>query len=149
MLKEKLVGKALGLGSITRGVEAKEVKSEKKPVECFLCHGPYRLRKCLKKSVIEGDNGTDKEIKKLGSSKGKVEAKRAKKSKNKRVKCFLCPGLHELRNCPKQAVVKGKATSELGESSEGLLPKEELSLLLNLGEKVEMKIVKLGPTRLN
>ncbi|MBA0671717.1 hypothetical protein Goklo_025140, partial [Gossypium klotzschianum] len=77
---------ALGLGSITRGVEAKEVKSEKKPVECFLCHGPYRLRKCLKKSVIEGDNGTDKEIKKLGSSKGKVEAKRAKKSKNKRVK---------------------------------------------------------------
>ncbi|MFQ6660733.1 hypothetical protein Gotur_029140, partial [Gossypium turneri] len=83
-LKEKPVDKALVLGSSVRGVEAKEAKSEKKPVECFLCHGPYRLRKCLRKSVIEGNNRADKEPNKLGSSKGKAEAKRAKRSKKKR-----------------------------------------------------------------
>ncbi|MFQ6653581.1 hypothetical protein Gotur_024905 [Gossypium turneri] len=38
-LKEKPVGKALVLGSSARGVKAKEAESEKKPVECFLCHG--------------------------------------------------------------------------------------------------------------
>ncbi|KAH1123193.1 hypothetical protein J1N35_006353 [Gossypium stocksii] len=81
-LKKKPVGKALGLGSSARGVEAKEAESEKKLVECFLCHGgPYLLRKCLKNSIIEGDDGTDKEPKKLGSSKEKTEAKRAKRSK--------------------------------------------------------------------
>ncbi|MBA0628752.1 hypothetical protein Godav_023413 [Gossypium davidsonii] len=74
-LKEKLVGKALVLSSSVRGVEANEVESEKKPVECFLCHGPHRLRKCSKKSVIKGDDGTDNEPKKLDSSKRKVEAK--------------------------------------------------------------------------
>ncbi|MFQ6636180.1 hypothetical protein Gotur_013949, partial [Gossypium turneri] len=124
-LKEKPVDKALVLGSNARGVEAKQAESEKKPVECFLCHSPHRLRKCSKKSVIEGNDEADKEPKKLGSSKGKAEAKRAKRSKKKRVKCFLCRGPHELRNCPKQAEVKRKATSELGESSEGLPPKEE------------------------
>ncbi len=82
-LKEKPVGKALVLGSSARGVEAKEAESEKKPVECFLCHGPHRLRKCPRKSVIEGNDGADKEPKKLGSSKGKAEAKRAKRSKKK------------------------------------------------------------------
>ncbi|MFQ6640103.1 hypothetical protein Gotur_015263 [Gossypium turneri] len=100
-LKEKLVVKALVLGSSARGVEAKEAKSEKKPVECFLCHGPHRLQKCPKKSVIKENDRADKEPKKLGSSKGKAEAKRAKRSKKKRVKCFLCRGPHELRNCPK------------------------------------------------
>ncbi|MBA0876662.1 hypothetical protein Goshw_010475, partial [Gossypium schwendimanii] len=93
-LKEKPVGKALVLGSSTRGVEAKEAESEKKPVECFLCHGPHKLRKCPRKSVIEGNDGTDKVPKKLGSSKGKAEAKRAKRSKKKQVKCFLCHGPH-------------------------------------------------------
>ncbi|MBA0730918.1 hypothetical protein Golax_020292, partial [Gossypium laxum] len=127
-LKEKPVDKALVLGSSARGVEAKEAKNEKKPVECFLCYGPHRLRKCLRKFVIEGNDRADKEPKKLGLSKGKAEAKRAKRSKKKRVKYFLCRGSHEWRNCPKQAVVKGKATSELGESSEGLPPKKEVSL---------------------
>ncbi|MFQ6633598.1 hypothetical protein Gotur_011839, partial [Gossypium turneri] len=105
-LKEKPVGKALVLGSSARGVEDKKAESEKKLVECFLCHGPHRLRKCPKKSVIEGNDGAAKEPKKLGSSKEKAEAKRAKRSKKKRVKCFLCRGPHELRNCPKQAGVK-------------------------------------------
>ncbi|MBA0762509.1 hypothetical protein Gotri_012109 [Gossypium trilobum] len=118
--KEKSMGKALGLGSSARGVKAKEAKSEKKPVECFLYHGPHKLQKCLKKSVIEGDDKTDKEPKKLGSSKGKAEA-----------------------------VVKGKATPELGESSEGLPLKEEVSLSSNLEEKVAMKTVKLRPMRFN
>ncbi|MBA0664090.1 hypothetical protein Goklo_004152 [Gossypium klotzschianum] len=99
--KEKLMGKALVLGSRARVVEVKEAKSEKKPVECFLCHGPHRLQKCPRKSVIEGNDGADKEPKKLGSSKGKAEAKRAKRSKKKRVKCFLCCGPYELQNCPK------------------------------------------------
>ncbi|MFQ6636398.1 hypothetical protein Gotur_012715 [Gossypium turneri] len=126
-LKEKPVSKALVLGSSVRGVEAKEAESEKKPVECFLCHGPHRLRKYPKKSVIEGNDGADKEPKKLGSSKGKAEAKRAKRSKKKRVKCFLCHGPHEFQNYPKQPGVKRKATSELGKSSEGLPPKEELA----------------------
>ncbi|MBA0867843.1 hypothetical protein Goshw_004835, partial [Gossypium schwendimanii] len=69
----------------------------------------------LGKSIIEGDDRADKEPKKLGSSKGKVEAKKSKRSKKKRVKCFLYRGLYELRNCPKQSksvVVKEKATSE-------------------------------------
>ncbi|KAK5842325.1 hypothetical protein PVK06_004664 [Gossypium arboreum] len=180
-LRKKPVGKALGLGSSARGVEAKEAKSEKKkPVECFLCHGPHRLRKCPRKSVIdgndradteprklgsnkgkaeakrakrsksviEGNDRTDKEPKKLGSSKGKAEAKRAKRSKKKRVKCFLCRGPHELLNCPKQAVVKGKTMSEHSESSEGLPPKEEVSLSSNLEEEVAIKTVKMGPMRL-
>ncbi|MBA0879104.1 hypothetical protein Goshw_015940, partial [Gossypium schwendimanii] len=123
-LKEKPVGKALVLGSSARGVEAKEAESEKKPMECFLCHGPHRLRKCPRKFVIEGNDGADKEPKKLGSSKGK------------------------LRSCPKQAGVKRKATSKLGESLEGLPPKEEVNLSSDLGERVAMKIVKLGPIRL-
>ncbi|MFQ6631892.1 hypothetical protein Gotur_008430 [Gossypium turneri] len=53
-------------------------------MECFLCHGLHRLRKCMRKSVIKGNNGADKEPKKLGLSKGKVEANRAKRSKKKK-----------------------------------------------------------------
>ncbi|MBA0613003.1 hypothetical protein Godav_013529 [Gossypium davidsonii] len=123
-LKEKPVGKALVLGSSARSVEAKEAKNEKKSVECFLCHSPHRLRKCPRKSVIKGNDGADNELKKLGLSKGKVEAKRVKRSKKKR------------------------ATSELGESSEGLPPKEDVSLSSNLEGKVAMKTTKLGPMRL-
>ncbi|MBA0828619.1 hypothetical protein Goarm_013273 [Gossypium armourianum] len=48
--EKKPMGKALGLGLSARDVEAKEAESEKKPVECFSCHGLYWLRKCLKKS---------------------------------------------------------------------------------------------------
>ncbi|MFQ6624813.1 hypothetical protein Gotur_003232, partial [Gossypium turneri] len=83
-LTEKPVSKALILGSSAKSVEAKEAKSEKKPVECFLCHGPHRLWKFSRKSVIEGNDGAVKEPKELGSSKGKAEAKRAKRSKKKR-----------------------------------------------------------------
>ncbi|MBA0798188.1 hypothetical protein Gohar_008804 [Gossypium harknessii] len=88
---------------------SEEIALKEKPV------GKALLRNCSKKSVIEGDDGIEKEPKKLGSSKGKVEAKRTKRSKKKRVKCFLYRGPHTLRNYPKQAVVKGKVTSELGE----------------------------------
>ncbi|MBA0877116.1 hypothetical protein Goshw_022262, partial [Gossypium schwendimanii] len=72
---------------------------------------------CPRKSVIEGNVGADNEPKKLGSSKGKFEAKRVKMSKKKRVKCFFCWGSYELRNYPKQVGVKGKVTFKLGESS--------------------------------
>ncbi|MBA0845394.1 hypothetical protein Goarm_022737 [Gossypium armourianum] len=82
VLKKKSVGKALVLGSSAKGVEAKEAESEKKLAECFLCHGPHKLRKCPK-SIIEEDDGADNEPKKLGSSKGKVKVRRAKRSKKK------------------------------------------------------------------
>ncbi|MBA0755428.1 hypothetical protein Gogos_020174 [Gossypium gossypioides] len=99
-------------------VRKKKPKRKKDKLKCFLCDGPHMLKKCPKnfafkeklvgkalkcprKSVIEGNNGACKEPKKLGSSKGKAKAKMAKRSKKKRVKCFLCCGPHELRNCPK------------------------------------------------
>ncbi|MFQ6631319.1 hypothetical protein Gotur_008555 [Gossypium turneri] len=82
------------------------------------------LRMCERKSVIEGNNGANKEPKKLGLSKGKAEVKRAKRSKKK------------------------KTTSELGESSEELPPMEDVSLSSNFEGKVAMKIVKWGPLRL-
>ncbi|MBA0743329.1 hypothetical protein Gogos_006023 [Gossypium gossypioides] len=134
-MKEKLIGKALGLGSSTWGVEAKEAKSEKNPVECFLCHGPHKLGKCSRKSVIEGDDGENKEPKKLGLSKEKVKAKRGKRSKKKRQS--------------KSVVVKEKATSELVESSNRLPHEEDVSLSSNLREQVVKKTMKLGPKRLN
>ncbi|MBA0670471.1 hypothetical protein Goklo_024952 [Gossypium klotzschianum] len=86
----------LGTWFECKGVEANEAESEKKLVECFLCHGLHRLQKCPRKSVFEGNYGADKEPKKLGLSKGKAEDKRAKRSKKKQVKYFLCRGLHEL-----------------------------------------------------
>ncbi|MBA0756064.1 hypothetical protein Gogos_020949 [Gossypium gossypioides] len=94
--KEKPEGKDSRLGSSTWGVKSNEAKSKKKLVECFLCHGLHRLQKCQRKSIIKGDDASNKEPKKLGSSKGKFEAKREKRSKKKRVKCFLHCGPHEL-----------------------------------------------------
>ncbi|KAH1121350.1 hypothetical protein J1N35_004510 [Gossypium stocksii] len=76
-----------------------------------------RLRKCPMKFVIEGDDGANKEPKKLELSKASLR--------------------------------KGKATFELGESLEGLSPKEDVSLSSNLGENVAMKTMKLEPLRLN
>ncbi|MFQ6662555.1 hypothetical protein Gotur_030361 [Gossypium turneri] len=88
--KEKSVGKALRLGLNARGVEAKDAESEMRSVDCFLCHGPPKLRKYPKKSVIEGDNRADNEPKKLSSSKGKVEVNRAKMSKKKKGNIGAC-----------------------------------------------------------
>ncbi|MBA0733982.1 hypothetical protein Gogos_017937 [Gossypium gossypioides] len=67
-------------------------KRKRDKLKCFLCDGPHILKKFLKKytlfkkeksvgkalkysrkSVIKGNDGADKEPKKLGSSKGKVE----------------------------------------------------------------------------
>ncbi|MBA0730919.1 hypothetical protein Golax_020292 [Gossypium laxum] len=126
-------------------VGKKKPNRKRDKLKCFLCNGPHLLKKCLKKFalkekpvdkalvlgsskclrkfVIEGNDRADKEPKKLGLSKGKAEAKRAKR-------------------------IKGKATSELGESSEGLPPKKEVSLSSDLEEKVAVKAVKLGPMRL-
>ncbi|MFQ6658226.1 hypothetical protein Gotur_027582 [Gossypium turneri] len=65
-LKEKLVGKALVLGSSVRGVEAKEAKSEKKLVECFLCHrastqgrGEFVIRLRVKSCDENSEAGTN------------------------------------------------------------------------------------------
>ncbi|MFQ6663570.1 hypothetical protein Gotur_031053 [Gossypium turneri] len=75
----------------------------------------------IRGSLSSKNDRADKEPKKLGSSKKNAEANRAKRSKKK------------------------KATSELVESSEGLPPKEEVSLSSDLEEKVTMKTMKLGP----
>ncbi|MBA0755904.1 hypothetical protein Gogos_019935 [Gossypium gossypioides] len=81
-------------------VGKKKPKKKRDKLKCFLCDGPHLLKKCPKKSALKekpvGSDGADKEPKKLGSSKGKAEAKRAKRSKKKQVKCFLCRGPHEL-----------------------------------------------------
>ncbi|KAK5794187.1 hypothetical protein PVK06_035397 [Gossypium arboreum] len=127
---------------------------EKKPVGKALC---------WRKSVIEGNDGTDKKSKKLGLSKGKAEAKRAKRSKKKRVKCLLYRGSHELQNCPKQTVVKGKETSELvklgpmrlnlsealelAESSTRLPPMGNMGVASDFKEKEVMQVGQL--TRVN
>ncbi|MBA0705555.1 hypothetical protein Golax_017740, partial [Gossypium laxum] len=66
--KDKSEGKGMRLRSSTKGAEAKEGERENKLVECFLCHGPHRLQKCLK--TIENDDASDEEPKKLGLSKG-------------------------------------------------------------------------------
>ncbi|MBA0625024.1 hypothetical protein Godav_010277 [Gossypium davidsonii] len=128
---------------------ANEAECEKKPVESFLCHGPHRLQKCSRKSTIKKDDASDNEPNKLGSSNGKVKAKRGKEEQEKQVKCLLFCGPHELRDYPKQTMVKEKATLELVDSSEGLPPKEKMSLSLDLREKLAMKTMKLGPIRFN
>ncbi|KAH1113492.1 hypothetical protein J1N35_006870 [Gossypium stocksii] len=70
--KDKPKGKATRLGSSARGAKAKEAECEKKLVECFLCHGVHRLRKCPKKSTIEGGDALNEEPKNFGSNKRKV-----------------------------------------------------------------------------
>ncbi|MBA0754148.1 hypothetical protein Gogos_020990 [Gossypium gossypioides] len=81
-------------------VGKKKPKRKMDKLKCFLRDSPHMLKKCLKKSALKekpvGNDGADNEPKKLGSSKGKVEAKMGKRSKKKRVKCFLCRGPHEL-----------------------------------------------------
>ncbi|KAH1107420.1 hypothetical protein J1N35_011188 [Gossypium stocksii] len=149
--KEKLKGKALRLGSSTRCVEAKEVERKKNLVECFLCHSLHRLEKCLKKSskgMIRQTRSPNSLVRAREKLKP-IEKKGAKRSKKKLVKCFLCRGLSELQNCPKQVVVKEKATSKLIEPLKWLPPKEEVSLSSTQWEKVTMKTTKLAPIRLN
>ncbi|KHG07100.1 hypothetical protein F383_33526 [Gossypium arboreum] len=122
-----------------------------------------KKKPCPRKPVIDGNDGADKEPKKLGSSKGKTEAKRAKRSKSiiegndgadkEPKKLDSSKGKSEAKRekrskKKRQVVVQGKATSEHDESLEGLLPKEEVSLSSNLEEEVAMKTVKLGLMRL-
>lgn len=92
VLKKNWVSKSLVLGSSTRAVEAKEAESENKPIKCFLCYGPHRLWNCPKKSIVEGDDGSEKMSMKLGSIVGRVKANRVKRNKKELVKCFLCSG---------------------------------------------------------
>ncbi|MFQ6643683.1 hypothetical protein Gotur_017712 [Gossypium turneri] len=155
-LKEKPVVKALVLGSSAKGVEAKVAESEKKPVECFLCHGRHRLQKYPRKSVIEGNDGANKEPKKLGSSKGKPEAKRAKRSKKKRglppkEEVSLSSDLKEkvamkiVKLGPMR--LKLSEASELAESSTRLPPMGEMGGASDFKEKEVMHVGQL--TRVN
>ncbi|KAH1106686.1 hypothetical protein J1N35_010454 [Gossypium stocksii] len=120
----------------------KKPNKKRGKLKWFLCTSLHLLKKYLKKFVLSEkenmDDVLDKKPKKLGLSKRKVETKRVKTSKRKRVKYFLRRGPHELRNYPKQAMVKEKATSELVESLEGLPPKKNLGLMrLNSGDTSE------------
>ncbi|KAH1039269.1 hypothetical protein J1N35_041012 [Gossypium stocksii] len=156
----------------------KKPNKKRGKLKYFLCDGPHMLKKYPKKSVlskkkksegkalrlgssatgvakmseevyIEEDNASDKESKKLSLNKGKVEAKRAKRSKKKRVKCFLCCGSHELRNYPKPIRLNLSKVTELVESSVRLPPMEEVSLALDLEKEVAMQNLKLGSMKLN
>ncbi|MBA0861157.1 hypothetical protein Goshw_025098 [Gossypium schwendimanii] len=117
-----------------------------------------------KKSTIKGDNASDNEPKKLGLSKGKVEAKKAKRSKKKRVKWLLCRGASTqgggefvigLMGKVAMKIVKlgpmklnlSKAT-ELAESSVRLSPIEEVSCASDSEEKVAMQTLKVESMRL-
>ncbi|MBA0736198.1 hypothetical protein Gogos_009770 [Gossypium gossypioides] len=83
-------------------LERRNPTGKRDKLKCFLYDGLYILKKCSKKSalfkkeksmgkalkcpkksVIEGDDRIDKEPKKLGSSKGKAEVKKARRSKKK------------------------------------------------------------------
>ncbi|MFQ6645320.1 hypothetical protein Gotur_019995, partial [Gossypium turneri] len=155
-LKENPMGTTLLLGSSTRGVETKKAESDKKSVEYFLCHGLHRLRKFSRKSDIEGNDGADKEPKKLGSSKGKAKAKRAKMSKKKR-------GLPPKEEASLSSDLEGKVmmktmelrpmrlklseASELIESSTRLPPMGEVGGASNFKEKEVMHMGQL--TRVN
>ncbi|MFQ6651857.1 hypothetical protein Gotur_024018 [Gossypium turneri] len=70
-------------------VRKKKPKRKRDKLKCFLCDGPYMLKKCPKKSTLK-----EKPVGKalvLGSSARSVEAKEAE-SEKKPVECFLCYG---------------------------------------------------------
>ncbi|KAH1081639.1 hypothetical protein J1N35_021400 [Gossypium stocksii] len=51
-------------------------------------------------SSIQGDDESKEASIKLSSIMKGVEAKRAKRYQKKLAECFLCYGLHKLRDCP-------------------------------------------------
>ncbi|MFQ6646357.1 hypothetical protein Gotur_020223 [Gossypium turneri] len=58
-------------------------------------------------SAIEGDDELEKASMKLGSILSSVEAKRARENENKPMKCFLCCGLHWIRDYRDEALKLG------------------------------------------
>ncbi|MFQ6649622.1 hypothetical protein Gotur_022951 [Gossypium turneri] len=139
-------------------------RGKRDKLKCFLCDGPHMLKKCPKKFVLK-EKSVGKALV-LGSSTKGVEAKETENEK-KPVECFLCHGPQRLRKCLKKSVIKendgaDKEPKKLGSSKEkaeaksakkskkkrGLPPKKDVSLSSDLEEKVTMKIVKLGPMRL-
>ncbi|MBA0776339.1 hypothetical protein Gotri_011344 [Gossypium trilobum] len=88
-----------GNGNDDNGCNGKPRVGKNKPkrkrdkLKCFLCDGPYMLKKCLKNYALK-----EKPVGKalvLGSSARGVEAKEAEREK-KPVECFLCHGPHKL-----------------------------------------------------
>ncbi|MBA0700698.1 hypothetical protein Goari_020575 [Gossypium aridum] len=130
-----------------------------------------RSSKSEERGVCEKDHKEDNDGNGIDDNDGNGKPRVGKNKPNRKrdkLKCFLCNSPHILKKCLKksalkkklvgkalvlgfftQVVVKGYATSELGESLKGLPPKEEVSLSSILREKVAMKTVKLGPMRLN
>ncbi|MBA0783570.1 hypothetical protein Gotri_001264 [Gossypium trilobum] len=64
------------------GKYAKEAKENNKSVEYFLYGGVHSLWSCLKKFAVEGDDGSNRTPMRLGSTVGRVKAKRAKRNKS-------------------------------------------------------------------
>ncbi|KAH1092188.1 hypothetical protein J1N35_019445 [Gossypium stocksii] len=146
---EKSVGKALELGLSAKGVKTKEAKNEKKPMGSFLCHGLHRLRKCPRRPIIEGEDRAEKEPKNLGSTKRKVKAKRAKRSKkNKYSACVVIRmSSRTIQSNPKEKVTM--KTLKLGsmrlifvDTLEGLPPLRKVGCALSF-RKVVMQVGQL------
>ncbi|KAK5846828.1 hypothetical protein PVK06_003127 [Gossypium arboreum] len=116
-------------------VRKKKPNRKRDKLKCFLCNDPRMLKKCLNKSTLKEKPVGYRSVRRSLSSKGRMEQIMSLRSL--------------LRNCPKQVVVKGKATSELGESSERILPEEDVSLSSNLEQLITIKTANLGPMRLN
>ncbi|MBA0680376.1 hypothetical protein Goari_012080 [Gossypium aridum] len=152
----------------------KKPNKKRGKLKCFLCNSLHLLKKylkkstlsdkenllqkCMKKSTIEKDDVLDNEPKKLGLSKRKVETKRVKRSKKKRVKASTrgkCEFVIKLiENVAIKTVKLGlmklnsSKTMELTELSTRLLPMEEMSFALDLEEEGTMQTLKLGLMRL-
>lgn len=85
------------------------------------------MRDCLNKSVfstIKKDNELDKASMRLDSIVRSIKAKRVRENEKKLVKCFLCCGLHRMRDCPERS--KMFAISKANE--EDLVKSEVLKL---------------------
>ncbi|KAK5771886.1 hypothetical protein PVK06_048140 [Gossypium arboreum] len=99
--------------------------------------GQFKVTKYLKKSTIK-DDASKKEPKKLGLSKGKFEAKKAKRSKKKRGK------YGDENNKVGPIRLNSNKAMELAELSARLPTMEQVSFVSELKEEVAMLILKLG-----
>ncbi|MBA0587257.1 hypothetical protein Gorai_000389, partial [Gossypium raimondii] len=132
--KDKLESKKDKLESKKDKLESSEFK------ENSVCKGNYEekiamettIMRYQKSFVLLRNENSERGVKRFGSNASGIESNEAKENK-KSVECFLCGGLHRLRNYPK----KWASTQGRGELSS------------DLGEKLVMQILKLGPMRLS
>lgn len=91
------------------------------------------VRNCAKRSMfssIKGDDKPEKEAMRLGLIVRVIEAKKAKESKKKLVKCFLCCKRHRLRDSPKRSKLYKINKGEKAELNESKASKLRLMVLI-------------------